>query len=1331
MQRSHAARQAEAMSAELSGFRRLLAASAAGLVALLLGLSGQVQASSGSDARLVETYREMLADDPNHEYALERLLEVAHGAGGVSALVTDYRQELKKKPRSYARWMVLGHLLLASDRHDEALAAYERASEIAPKRAEPVHAKARLLKGLARWKGALTAFDMALERTRGTSRKQELLREAVETAVEASSDVALERYAAALVATQPRSVDLRMQLAALLGRAGKLDRSLATWRDAERLARGRLSASIIIDKEMALLQQRAGDLVAAEAAWRRGLKRLSKRHYERPTFLLGLLGVYRQQDRLSELLTELAPQMKRDHAVTVAVARIHEELSDRPSAIAAYRQAIELQRADQESRLALIRLVERSGTPSQLIAEYEALIAASPAEPRFEIKLAELLLRQGKFKRGHGALVKIARRYSRDAGVQTAIVELLHQHGGKRGRQELERAYKQLVKLEPDDDGHVVSLGQHYWSTGDKPKARKTWKRLEKLGRNRAEGRFFHAEVLADHDLFDAAWPLYRAAHEAQPDNKEFIRGYATALERAGRVTDAVALWEQVGERATSVAGGTRLGGEARKRKIALWQSSRRLTRERRRLEKAFGASPRDLGVGHLLASVYEHERRYEESVQVLEKLLGAHPKDEETLLALADSYTRLQRLTDGIATLEALAGVDASGAAGHMLRAATLAVAASETARANALLAQVVALKPRDRTTLEQLGDLYSRLGRSDEAISAWRDAAHAEPSNASLSFKLAAIYASTGDAVRHELTLMRVLRESREPADVLDAGRALTAAAFATGRAERLMAALEPLADGSDRSAYRTLLVDLYWRTTQLAAFTQDRDALNRVGSRGLDVLLQAVSDDDLSVRGRALDVIVAVHPAAATAQLGRLVRERASAVSAATALGHIGTKAAVATLGQLALQPPTPRSRRLGIWALGLVEDGAAAEQLVLRAKSGGTRDRLMALAAIGVSGHVDGLEGAVVGTRSPDTTLKHAAVWALGRVGDPSALPALARLAAHAETLEPRTVSVLVWALARVGTAPARDTLVDMLWRPGLNGSDLIWSALAGAGAANDDHVTATYASMARHTKGFITDPPGILFRPPSPARDQREVDPGVHARIQQLLGRLCAGPNRQRLAELGKALTSSEQLALGPGFGAATTIEFLRPHKDLLVSLVEREGEPLRGVWLPVLARWARVAPADVPVDWVARQANGALIRGEHVGAPLAALETIQRSPTDRAMEALAQTYDPDSLAVGALSALGRTVASYAETHPLVGRLASHPVASVRSSTIAALASLAVPSTFRIVIDALEDPSPLVRSAALERLRRSSVPQARRELSRRQRQPRSPKAVNPL
>lgn len=1141
------------------------------------------------ELRLIETYRGMLAEDPDQEYPFRRLLEVSHAVGGLVGLVRAYEEEVKAKPGSYSAWMVLGHLYRAAEDEAHAAAAYDAAQKLKPAAPGPALARAQLYRRLRRWDQAFAAYDEAVGKLKERDRLQEVLREAAEAAVEADQVERANHYFDRLVQTEPGNVFLRMQWAATLGKLGRNAEALAAWRDLEERAKGQEKHLVIIWKEIGDLQMTMGDLAEAEKTWRRALDKTPVGHWERQTFLDGLIAVYRRQDRLRELVAELEPEMDRQYETLITVARLYEELADDAKALSLYRKALGKRPSDLQARLSEIRLLERFGTADELVEAYRALIRAAPGEPRHELRLAELLFYHGRAAEGYALIDQISRKYPNDPGVHQRVIDLWMRHGDRTTKKRVEGEYKTLMRLEPGEESHVISLGEYYWSLDDQARARSTWAHLLKMGKSPGEGHFLLAEVLADHDLTAEATAEYQEAIRLEPKNPRFAKAYASLLEKQKQPAKALEAWRTVLESAAGTRGGSAVR-EARRHIIDLWDASGTLDKEIAALEARFAATPPDVAAGHFLAAAYDRTRRLADAERVLERLRAIDADDIEALLGLEQVYTRQNQLRKAIAVLEDLARSNSSGALDYLHRAADLALSLGDEPLALRFARQVVEMNPADARAHLRVGDLYARMGFRNEAADAWRQALVLDPRNDGVRFKLAGLYRDIGQPIREEQVLAEIVREAREPTDALRAGRRLLQLGVAEGRLEQIEDVLRPLVEsGNARSIYLKLLVDAYAFMCQSLVYdprpaAEREQALQLVGERALKPLLDALADNDVAVRSRALDVLELTHPAGASPILARLTQETdmLAQIQAAATLGKIGTESAVAALARMAMSAKKPLPR-VAEWALGLVSSEAAATVLAERARRASPGDRVLLTAALakGADPSAYTALAELAGDHTPDVRV--AAIWGLGRLRRPDAIELLAQ---RARTGTEREARAAVWALGRIATPEAREAAVRTLFADERVPADAVWDALADDGSPiGDPWAEASWDALLDRDRGLVSQPGPSLYQlgtpPPGPpialVARSREA---VAARVRTML----AVPGDPHIADLlAAAVAPTDGLSLGPPEGppavlaedARATTAIFAAERRSLVQLARGEGtDAAAGLALEVLARLA-------------------------------------------------------------------------------------------------------------------------------------------------------------
>jgi len=1297
------------------------------------------------DRRMVDTYRGMLADDPDQDYAFRRLLEVSHTVGGLSGLVAIYEEEVEASPKRFSSWVLLGRLQAVAENEERAVAAFARAAEIRPRSPSPLLGQAALFRRLRKWDEALAAYDAAVPLIRDLVIKQETLRSAAETAIEADRSERADGYFEQLVKTEPNNLFLRMQYAATLARLGQQERALTMWQDVEERSRGQLKHLVIVWKEEADLQMALGRLDEAEKTWRRALAKTPRSHWERRTFIDGLIAVYRRQDRLGELIAELEPEAASSYETLVTIARLYEELADDAKALELYRDALKRRPRDVQVRMASLEILERVGTPDEILAAWRELVRATPGDARHELHLAGLYFQHGKKADAYALVQRISAKYPHDPGVHQRVIDLWMRYGDPAMRKKIEGEYKILMRLEPDESGHVVSLGEYYWSVDDRKRARATWRNLLRMGRDRAEGHFLLAEVYADHGLFDEARAEYEAAIAAAPGEQRYARSYALLLERQGRRAEALKVW---GELLDGGAGQSRpTTRDARQHIITLWEQTRILDREIARLEKAFAVDPPDLGAGLFLADAYLYLHRVDDAQRVLERLNRLDPDGIEALVGLEAVYTRQNALDKAIAILEQLARVNSTGAVNYLHRAADLALTLGDTALALRLARQVVELNSVDPEAQIRVGDLYARMGYRPEAAEAWRQAMVLDPRNDTVRFKLAGLYRDMGQPLREEQSLVEILRNGRDPSDTLRAGRRLLQLAAANDRLEILQGTLEPLVlAGSGRGVYLKLLVDVYASRCRQAVHhggtPAEREAtLRSIGERGLRPLLDALADNDVAVRTRALDVLELTHPAGAAPALTRLSQESdvLARTQAAAALGRVGSQAAVASLARMAASAKN-QEREVALWALGLAGSADAGGILTGRLKRARVRERALIAAALGRGRHPGALPALEQLSRERLADTRRAALWGLGRLADPGATDTLTRSLLGND---PEDAVLAAWGLGRIGEPEARRALVEALYQSDETPEDAIWSALAlgDAGARDDEdaRVDARYERMLVRDRSFVTPPRSELFVVDYPAPAAAPGGPVVERHRELLatrVGAILAHGDDAAAGRILEALAAGPDLSLAPvgrfpadaAANARATRALLADQADALLSACEGRGrgDALVGRALEVAARLASVAPEALPAARVVAAGERALERGRE--ARIGALRAIARlgSPSQERFDRVLALVDPETdtspegaSAAGApyraalVRALGR-VAPGGATDQLTPFLRDG-FAQVREAAARAVGGPGDDALVVALVELVADPSPEVAVAAVKALALQPSPIARHAL----------------
>jgi tetratricopeptide (TPR) repeat protein len=1102
---------------------------------------------------------------------------------------------------------------------------------------------------------------------------------------------------------------------------------------------------VIIWRQVAELQEQLGQLEAAEATWRGALDKVPRGHWAREGYLEGLVGLYRRKDGLRALVEELTPEGRRDPGVRVVVARLLEEIGEDGQALEWFRKVVEERPSDLASRERIIAILERTAGPDAVIDAWRALVRASGGEPRYELRLVEILFQRGRASEAFVALNAMARRYPQDPGVHQSVIDLTMRYGDKQARG------AGGARVSDADEARAARAGARH-QPGRVP-----------LDRRRPGAGAGDVAAAAGDGADGRGGPPGAGGGAGRPHAGRGGRGavqggrrgaagraraamaYAMWLERQDRAADALALWQKVLETAQR-AGESGPGrpadvDEARRRVIGLWERTGRLSGETERLEARFAQQPPDVEAGRSLAESYLRQRRDEDAQRVLEGIVAIAPDDPEALVGLEEIYTRQSRLPEAIAALESLARVNPRSAHEYFLRAADLALTLGDDARALGLARRAVAVNPADPAAHAQVGDLYLRMGRVAEAAEALRQSLTLDPRAYGTRFRLAGLYSDLGQPLREEQVLIDIVRDASDPSDLLRAGRRLLQVASRSGRLDDVEVALRPLfsGQGARHEQVLRLLIEVYANAASEIAWSdapaaERLQANRRLGERALEPLMAALTGTDVALRARALVVARQTEPRGAVPALARLAVEpdAMTGFQAAVALGHIGTASARDALARM-LGRPGPDGADVALWALGLTRDPAAAQWLVPALTTGTPRANILAALALGLTGGDGAVDALIKFSASNQPAQRIAALWSLAHLADPAAVPVLARALRSDEAHFARTAA---WGLGRVATPPARQALVDALWDPATTSPGVVAAALLAPepSPAQAERLVAAYTTLADadHAQLNANAAPLVAELHADAAPEATDAalaarGPAIAARLDAILA---AGDGASLALLLDSLASAAPAVALPPltapaasSSTQATVLPWLLARAAPLLAVTAPDRAPaLRAAALSALGPIAAHAP---PPTRAALREAALLALAEPAAPPalrVAALQALahatRETPDDPAVvAALSAELRPASATPATRLAAARVLAHLdpSATVDLAQALLQDPDASVRLAALAALTAQPAPPApdlTETVIDLLGDLVPAVRLAALDLLSRSPSPRAR-------------------
>lgn len=982
--------------------------------------------------------------------------------GNIDALIEDLEEQRADRAKAYGPRLVLGQIYERARRIDEAREAYEEAMDLRPEEPAPLVALARIHRKAADDDRARELLERALEHTRADADRRELLRELGELALEQEAYDDARGYYNRLMRGARGSVYVRTEYARALTARGEHDRAVEEYERVLRKLRGDRRVLPPVLRDMGRAQLEAGRVDAAIDTLERGLRLAPAGAGVRPEIYDVMIEAYRRAGRLDELAERLddeasgfetyqllgrvhdelgnedealaayrrALRIDRRHIDTrIRVVQLLSRAGRLEDVIDEYRTLIRvapreprfvvelaqllmqvgrreeaMQLAAKTSRRyprdvtvhqALAELYGEWGEDELATREVQRLVRVDPTDPSHLIVLGAQQLAEGDRK---AAIATWRRILSTDPNKARAHATLGGVFADHDMLAEAEEAYREAVRLEPDEVDHVRGL----------------------------------ASLLE------------------QP------REHERHSERRARDDEASKLWARVLELAEDDAMARR---EARNRIVAIAARRHELPARMSKWRRAFSGEPPDLTAGRFLAQAHlrQRPRELDEAAAVLERVVEHAPGDVASLAELERVRTAQGDLPGAIDVLRRLVDADPRKATHYLQRMAEHALSLYQDTEAVEYAEMAVQRTPDDASAHRRLGDLYRARQDVDHAIESYRRAIDLNERLFPTYFDLAELHLAQGEVDQADRLLRQVMRSSPDDDLVARAGRASIQIHMGAGTLAELEQDLLPLAlSHSRRPVYRRLVVELYDALTRpwIRAVEQEgdgaeeaREALGALGKRAIKPLLEGLADPDPAQQRIAISVLGHIGNPNAAGPLLSVAEGRGEAslrARALTAAGVLAEARLAPRFVELA-QGSERRLRERAAWSLARMGGRQAVRAMrdLLTHPDPGVR----AFAALGLARAGDRASAEAIATLQQEDRNAHAqaaAAWALGALGGSEHVPLLI------QALRARSGSVAraaARALGRLGGARARRALAQDVFAPEVEQREVAAGALA--------------------------------------------------------------------------------------------------------------------------------------------------------------------------------------------------------------------------------------------------------------------------------------------
>ena len=337
--------------------------------------------------RIAERYKQMLESNPSQGTALDRLWKIYLDQGKAADLIEEYRSG-----GTFAREMVLGHLLLKAGQSENAATAFQRAAKLDEKNPLPLLALGRLEDGDGHGIAAAEWYEKAsaLLSPDDPQTPDTLLRLGAAWLSGGDSVKAAEAWER-VTALRPDDLDLRRRLADAYEKNLLPARAIAHLEYIVAHAPPADRAPAL--QRLALIHQGAGHRDAAIAALEKALALTSPGNWLRPELESQLIRLHQRYHRAPELeqrWKKFAAENPRDLGACLQLIELYERLGDLENQRTWLTTLTQLAPKNAEYKSKLARLLTQMDAPEAAAAIYDELLKEQPANPDFVFERAKI-----------------------------------------------------------------------------------------------------------------------------------------------------------------------------------------------------------------------------------------------------------------------------------------------------------------------------------------------------------------------------------------------------------------------------------------------------------------------------------------------------------------------------------------------------------------------------------------------------------------------------------------------------------------------------------------------------------------------------------------------------------------------------------------------------------------------------------------------------------------------------------------------------------------------------------------------------------------------------
>ncbi len=754
-----------------------------------------------NDAKVIERYKVMLKRKPREGSSFDRLYQFYLEGDGLTAMVSDYEAEAKTDPDDANIQLLLGHIYKRLGNDTDALAAYQRAVELAPNDYYTYFALGQLNVALRKHEEAIPQLSKAAslsDQTKSVS-PEELTtiyktlgnaffnRDRLDDAIKAWNKIS---------ELDPQNIFARIELADLYREKELYQQAISQHEAIIEIKADDPYRICLSLREIGKIHEETGKFKEAQDSYDKALALTAPGNWLRKDLQQRIIAIYAADANWTDLITYYQDKLQKDANDTemislLAAAYIENEQLD--EGIQTYKRGLELSPTDNSLRLNLIAALRNAEKLADAALEYETMTQQQPDNFGIYRELGKIYL---ELQNEEKARAVYQRMIDRDPTNASTFLTLAEIYTGHEWIEDAATAYQKAISLAPENLDYIEYYGKFYFRQGNGEKAIETWHKMVEADKNTAENYDRLARLLDSNKFKEEAIEASKKAVELMPDTYRFREAYAKRLMENGKYDEALQEYTQ----ALKLAPNDFFAEQMDDQRIELYKRNGTIVEKIEEVETQLtedGITDVD-EFKHLqrLAKMYIKIGNSTYALEILLKVKELQPDDIDINRWIANVYVKQGLRDEAIEIYKHLTTIDTKNAREYYANIANAYLKGFDFEESTEAARQVIAHSPRNPEGHQLLAQIAKQSGEYEQAIDSYKQAIRLRPEIIENRIELAAIYSLAGKYREAVAQYWRCWELSDNINDKLNLIKPLTNVYYDLGRHEELEEKLKQMA-------------------------------------------------------------------------------------------------------------------------------------------------------------------------------------------------------------------------------------------------------------------------------------------------------------------------------------------------------------------------------------------------------------------------------------------------------------------------------------------------------------------------------------------------------